>query len=102
VTADAIDDFVDSARITADGNPGRSTVGLVPDRHGTGTNALIVSPACAIDFEFGEGSRSAHTAAAAQAGAAYFEMDGPLSFDVDTPEDLLQADMAGLGHEAGR
>jgi 2-phospho-L-lactate guanylyltransferase (CobY/MobA/RfbA family) len=29
-------------------------------------------------------------------------MDGPLSFDVDTPEDLLQADLAGLGHEAGR
>jgi 2-phospho-L-lactate guanylyltransferase len=103
VTADAIDAFVEAARLTADGNPGRATVGLVPDRHGTGTNALFVSPACAIEFEFGEGSRAAHMAAAASAGAAYFEMDGPpLSFDLDTPDDLLQADLAGLGHEAGR
>ncbi len=102
VTADAIDDFLGLARLTAEGNPGRSTVGLVPDRHGTGTNALIVSPACAIEFEFGDDSRAAHRAAAADACAAYFEMDGPLSFDLDTPEDLLQADLAGLGHEAGR
>ena len=102
VAADAIDDFAERARFLIEGNPGRAIVGLVPDRHGTGTNALIVSPPCVIEFEFGEGSRAAHMAAAAGAAAAYFEMDGPLSFDVDTPEDLLQADMAGLGHEAGR
>ena len=30
------------------------------------------------------------------------ELGGPLSFDVDTPEDLLEADRTGLGHEAGR
>jgi 2-phospho-L-lactate guanylyltransferase len=102
VTADAIDRIVDSAARRADGNPGRAVVGLVSDRHGTGTNALIVSPPCVIEFAFGEGSRAAHSAAAASAGAAYLELDGPLTFDVDTAEDLLQADMAGLGHEAGR
>jgi 2-phospho-L-lactate guanylyltransferase (CobY/MobA/RfbA family) len=29
-------------------------------------------------------------------------LDGPLSFDVDTPDDLLEADRRGLDHEAGR
>lgn len=102
VAAWAIDGLVQMAAGLAGGNPERAVVGLVSDRHGTGTNALIVSPPRAIDFEFGEASRAAHSAAAALAGAAYFELDGPLSFDVDTAEDLLEADMAGLGHEAGR
>jgi hypothetical protein len=30
------------------------------------------------------------------------ELDGPLNFDLDTPEDLLLADLRGLDHEAGR
>jgi 2-phospho-L-lactate guanylyltransferase (CobY/MobA/RfbA family) len=30
------------------------------------------------------------------------ELDGPLTFDVDTPEDLLEADLRGLDHELGR
>jgi 2-phospho-L-lactate guanylyltransferase len=102
VAAQAVDRVAEAAARVADGNPERPVVGLVPDRHATGTNALVVSPPCAIEFEFGEGSRAAHRAAAAGAGAAYFELDGPLAFDVDTAEDLLQADMAGLGHEAGR
>ena len=102
VSAEAIDRLAETAARMTAGNPERAIVGLVPDRHGTGTNALIVSPPCAIEFGFGEGSRGAHSAAAAVAGATYFELDGPLSFDVDTPEDLLQADLAGLGHEGGR
>jgi 2-phospho-L-lactate guanylyltransferase len=102
VTASAIDGLVQMAADVAGSDPERAVVGLVPDRHGTGTNALIVSPPCAMEFEFGEESRAAHSAAAARVGAAYFELDGPLSFDVDTAEDLLEADMAGLGHEAGR
>jgi 2-phospho-L-lactate guanylyltransferase len=102
VAADAIETLTAAATRLADANPERAVVGLVPDRHGTGTNALIVSPPCAIEFGFGEGSRAAHSAAAMSVGAAYFELDGPLAFDVDTAEDLLQADLAGLGHEAGR
>jgi 2-phospho-L-lactate guanylyltransferase (CobY/MobA/RfbA family) len=30
------------------------------------------------------------------------EVDGVLSFDLDTPEDLLEADRRGFDHEAGR
>jgi hypothetical protein len=35
-------------------------------------------------------------------GASYVELAGPLTFDLDTPEDLLEADRRGLDHEAGR
>ncbi len=82
--------------------PDRPLVALIPDRHGTGTNALLVAPPDAIRFCFGEGSRRAHAAEAARAGGVYLEMDGPLTFDLDTPEDLLLADLTGLGHEVGR
>ena len=66
------------------------------------TAAETAARADRIPFRFGEGSRAAHAAEAAAAGAAYVELDGPLSFDVDTPEDLLEADRIGLDHEAGR
>jgi len=65
------------------------TVVLVPDRHGTGTNALGLRPPDVIDFAFGPGSRAAHRAAAVAAEAAYVEIDGPLSVDLDTPDDLV-------------
>lgn len=65
------------------------TVILVTDRHGTGTNALALRPPDVIDFAFGPGSRRAHRAAAEAAGATYVELDGPLSVDLDTPDDLV-------------
>lgn len=102
VSAEAIDRLAEVAGETAARTPGRAVVVLVSDRHGTGTNALLVAPPDAIPFRFGEQSRAAHAAEAAAAGAAYVELDGPLSFDVDTPEDLLEADRTGLDHEAGR
>jgi 2-phospho-L-lactate guanylyltransferase len=102
VTASAIDDLADAAELAIREDPQRPVVALVPDRHGSGTNALLIVPTTAIDFHFGEGSRAAHAAAAEAAGAIYVELDGPLSFDVDTPDDLLEADRRGLGHEAGR
>jgi 2-phospho-L-lactate guanylyltransferase len=67
----------------------RALVALVPDRHGRGTNALLLVPPDTIGFAFGGDSRSAHAALAASAGAAYIEVDGPLSLDLDTPDDLL-------------
>lgn len=66
-----------------------SIVVLAPDRHGTGTNALVLRPPGVIDFAFGPDSRSAHRAAAKAAGAAYLEVDGPLAIDIDTPADLV-------------
>ena len=69
---------------------------VVPDRAGSGTNVLLVAPPRAIPFCFGEGSRAAHAAAARDAGAVHVELDGPLSLDLDTPEDLLVAEALGL------
>ncbi len=65
---------------------------LVPDRHGSGTNVLALRPPAVIDFHFGADSRRAHREAAAAAGATYVEVDGPLTFDLDTPADLVLVD----------
>jgi 2-phospho-L-lactate guanylyltransferase len=70
------------------------SVVLVTDRHGTGTNALGLRPPSVIEFAFGPGSREAHKAAAAAAGARYLELDGPLAMDLDTPDDLLVIEAA--------
>ncbi len=91
--------------LAADHGPdGGPSVVLVPDRHGTGTNVLVLVPPDVIAFAFGEGSRRAHAALARAAGARYAEVGGPLDLDLDTPEDLLVAGEAGGGNgtEAGR
>lgn len=80
----------------AGGRPAAALVVLVPDRAGAGTNVLLLAPPGAIPFRFGPGSRAAHAAAAARAGAAYVEVEGPLGLDLDTPDDLLAADPAEL------
>lgn len=67
--------------------PGR--VAVVPDRHGTGTNALVMAPADAIGPAFGEGSRERHLDRATRAGyGAVAEAVPSLALDLDTPEDL--------------
>lgn len=75
----------------------RPLVVLAPDRHGRGTNALILAPPNAIEFGFGGDSRAAHAACAAEAGARYVELDGPLSVDIDTPDDLLFVEALATG-----
>jgi 2-phospho-L-lactate guanylyltransferase len=102
VAAAEIDRLAEAADLLLSRAPEEPVVVLVPDRHGTGTNALLLAPPNAIAFRFGEDSRAAHAAAAATTGASYLELDGPLSFDVDTPDDLLEADLSGLDHEMGR
>ncbi|HUQ77557.1 MAG TPA: 2-phospho-L-lactate guanylyltransferase [Patescibacteria group bacterium] len=72
--------------------PRRPLVAVVPDRHGRGTNALLLAPPDAIDTCFGGESRSAHVAAATAAGADLVELGGPLALDLDTPDDLLLAE----------
>jgi 2-phospho-L-lactate/phosphoenolpyruvate guanylyltransferase len=68
----------------------RPLVVIVPDRHGRGTNALLVAPPAAIEFCFGGDSRAAHASCAREAGARVVELTGgPLELDLDTPEDLL-------------
>ncbi len=75
---------------------GRPLVALVADRHGRGTNVLLVSPPDAIPFAFGPDSRAVHLAAGQAAGAAIVELDSALSLDLDLPEDLVLADALGL------
>jgi 2-phospho-L-lactate guanylyltransferase len=66
-------------------------VAIVPDRHLTGTNALLLSPPDAIEPSFGPGSLARHTAAARGAGLNYsVERVPTLMLDVDTPEDLAE------------
>jgi len=91
VTAAAVDELLERA---GGFGPAPGLVVLVPDRHGLGTNALLISPPNAIEPAFGEASRSAHAARAATVGARYEELDGPLSLDLDTPADLLAAEAA--------
>lgn len=67
---------------------------LVPDRHGRGTNVLLLRPPDAIDVRFGGDSREAHALAAAEAGVPVIEHAGPLGLDLDTPEDLVLAQTA--------
>jgi 2-phospho-L-lactate/phosphoenolpyruvate guanylyltransferase len=86
-----------SASLAAAGTPADAVVALVADRAGRGTNLLVVAPPDAIPFRFGDGSRAAHAAAAAAAGAAFLEVTGTLDLDLDTPDDLLVAEAAGLG-----
>jgi 2-phospho-L-lactate guanylyltransferase len=84
------------------------SVVLVPDRHGTGTNGLVLHPPSAIEPSFGPGSRDRHTALAAEAGAALRVEEMPsLVLDVDTPDDLaamreaLERSRGGAAHTRG-
>jgi 2-phospho-L-lactate/phosphoenolpyruvate guanylyltransferase len=66
-----------------------AAVAIVPDRHGTGTNALLLRPPDAISPSFGPGSFERHVAAARAAAVDYsVERVPTLMFDVDTPDDL--------------
>ncbi len=71
------------ARMTA----GR--VAVIPDRHGTGTNGLLLAPADAIGPAFGRDSCGRHLDRAERAGyEAATEPLTSLALDLDTPDDL--------------
>lgn len=78
---------------------------IVPDRHGSGTNALLLAPPTAIAPSFGPGSFARHAAHARSAGAALQVAELPsLGLDVDTPGDLtaLRAALAARPDAAVR
>lgn len=69
--------------------PGQPSVIIVPDRHGTGTNALLITPPDVLQPSFGPGSCQRHAALAEAAGVVHQVVQIPsLALDVDTPEDL--------------
>ena len=62
---------------------------IVPDRHGSGTNALLLEPPQVMPPSFGAGSFARHAALARAAGAEVKVAELPsLGLDVDTPADL--------------
>ncbi|HEU0023130.1 MAG TPA: 2-phospho-L-lactate guanylyltransferase [Thermoleophilaceae bacterium] len=77
------------------------SVTIVPDRHGTGTNALVLDPPDAIAPSFGPGSFERHRAAAEAAGLPVLvERTPTLMLDVDTGDDLGEL-VAQLAARAG-
>ena len=81
---------------------------VVPDRHGDGTNALLLTPPDAIQPAFGPGSRERHERLAAEAGATCTAIAVPtLGLDVDTVDDLaalrtaLEDVRGGASHTRG-
>ncbi len=75
-----------------------SFVTVVPDRHGTGTNALVLSPPDAIRPAFGEGSCARHVAAAREADIPFaVEKLSSLALDLDTPADVIALTRAHAG-----
>jgi len=81
---------------------------VVPDRHGTGTNALLLSPPDIMEPSFGPGSRQRHVDLAQAAGARVAVREVPsLALDVDTVDDLqalrdaLAGAIGGAAHTRG-
>lgn len=64
-------------------------VGIVADRHGTGTNGLLIVPPDRFEPSFGPGSLERHVEQARTAGLEYRVEAAPsLAHDIDTPDDL--------------
>jgi 2-phospho-L-lactate/phosphoenolpyruvate guanylyltransferase len=101
---------LDAAELDALVGEGMSApdVVIVPDRHGSGTNALLLAPPDVIAPSFGPGSRARHEQAA-EAAQARWRIAQPrsLTLDVDTADDLialraaLDARPGGAAHTRG-
>jgi 2-phospho-L-lactate guanylyltransferase len=74
-----------------DAHIGRSprTALIVPDRHGTGTNALALAPPDVFAPAFGPDSCARHVSRARASGISFaLERVESLALDLDTPEDM--------------
>jgi 2-phospho-L-lactate/phosphoenolpyruvate guanylyltransferase len=74
-----------------DAHIGRSprTVLIVPDRHGTGTNALALTPPDVFAPAFGPDSCARHVSRARASETSFaLEQVESLALDLDTPEDM--------------
>jgi 2-phospho-L-lactate guanylyltransferase len=66
-------------------------VAIVPDRHGAGTNALVLDPSGPFQPQFGPDSRARHEQQARTRGLRHSVESVPsLLLDVDTPDDLAE------------
>jgi 2-phospho-L-lactate guanylyltransferase len=95
---------VDALRTLLDRVSAPPAVTIVADRHGSGTNALLLTPPDAIEPGFGPDSFERHHRRALEAGASWHVEPLPgLLLDVDTPEDLsaLRVALAGAATRTG-
>jgi 2-phospho-L-lactate guanylyltransferase len=98
-------DPVELDELLATASPDGPAVVVLPDRHDTGTNGLLLSPPDAIEPSFGPDSCERHLSLAREAG-----VDGrahklsSLLLDIDTGADLavLRARLGELGARAER
>jgi 2-phospho-L-lactate guanylyltransferase len=75
---------------------------ILTDRHGTGTNGLLLNPPTAIPPSFGMGSRERHAELAHRAGARWVVEEIPaFAFDVDTADDLAAVAEHGEARQQG-
>lgn len=73
---------------------------LAPDRHFTGTNALLMRPPMVVPFLFGPGSFAAHQHMAQMLHIPMVVHESPsLAGDLDTPDDLDYLSRFGLANE---
>jgi 2-phospho-L-lactate/phosphoenolpyruvate guanylyltransferase len=73
------------------GEAANLNVAIVPDRHGEGTNGLLISPPDAFAPSFGPDSRRRHVDQAQRGGLEFaVEPLASLALDVDTPDDLTE------------
>jgi 2-phospho-L-lactate guanylyltransferase len=95
---DSLLDVLPSQHGSTQDASGPASVVIVPDRHGTGTNGLLLTPPGAIEPSFGPGSFRRHRALAREAGMPCQVRRPPsLLLDIDTGEDLavLRERLAG-------
>lgn len=81
----------------------RLELAVIPDRMGTGTNALVICPPDAVDSSFGPNSRQRHIALGLAHGLRTAEIDvKSLALDLDTADDLyeLAERLAAADHDA--
>lgn len=73
-------------------------IAVVPDQHGTGTNALLGRPLVAMSLHFGPSSfvRHIHTARRRGLEVVDLSLEG-ISFDIDVPDDLERLQVTSTG-----
>lgn len=83
ISKEDVEKLIDTA------NNHQRVVVITPDRHGNGTNALLVSPSGIIEYDYGENSFERHCERAREAGARLEICQLPsIELDLDLPEDL--------------